>query len=81
MIYISVAICGFVVVYVYMQNRKEQYANQIVHAGVGGIAGPASLDSFTWNLDSKTRSVPIVSVSYPPNDTCRVSENIRLGTW
>ena len=66
---------GVLVMWVYIKNRKEKYANQVFHAGAGGIAGPA-VDSLMWNAGRNMRRAPIVS--YPPNDTCRRSQNIKL---
>jgi len=37
---ISIIIAGIALLLAIASLRKEKYANQVVHAGVGGIAGP-----------------------------------------
>lgn len=76
---VVVAALGVVAIYYYYSRKgKEKYANQVVHGGAGGIAGPISEELMYWPYDppKESRRRPVVSVAYPPNDTCGGSGNI-----
>ena len=47
------AFLGALAMYIYLKRMgKEGYANQVVHGGAGGIAGPISLDPYyPYHLD------------------------------
>ncbi len=58
------AVVGAVAAYMYTTRfRKDNYANQYVHAGAGGIAGPVSSDPWL----NSSPSHPITEQDYTPD--------------